>query len=339
MSGHKNSKQQFLDNLRNYVPLGSVLAVANDGHFFYSKWQELPEGLLGIDQSTKGIQHLRFLHFHRWVRVCVKRCTGSGDQCTLRVYLLPEDNGRRWVDREGGTSHPCRKSLKYLMEEIIDFSTQSWQGDHTGSRLRSLMQCFADLDREDSLFYIFNTIQSPMPDGIIDCRFSRDATAALLEPTENLGGLRTSMYPYQRRSAAAMVRREAKPAMSLDPRFETFVGPVGNTLYYDMETTTLLRDQRTYEEARGGILAETMGLGKTLICLAVMYVFQKHQLHLSYCAQKVPMIEACSAARCLPDRGNTDPTSSIVLPPKAIGRIFHLNTHRSSSQLGVKLAV
>lgn len=274
MPGHEDSnKRQFLGDLRNYVPLGSVLAVANDGNFFYSSWQELPEGLLGIHQSTNGIQQLRFLHFHRWVRVCVKRCTGCGHECTLRVYLLSDDIGRRWVDREGGTSHPCRKSLKYLMEEIIDFSTQSWRGGYTGSRLRPLEQCFADLDREDSLFYIFNTIKSPTPDDIIDCRFSGDAIAALLEPTENVCGLRTSLYPYQRRSAAAMVRREAKPVKSLDPRFETFVGPVGNTLYYDMETVTLLRDQRTYEEARGGILAETMGLGKTLICLAVMCVF------------------------------------------------------------------
>ena len=274
MPGHEDSnKRQFLGDLRNYVPLGSVLAIANDGNFFYSNWQELPEGLLGIHHTTKGIQQLRFLHFNRWVRVCVKRCTGSGDECTIRVYLLSDDYGRRWVDREGGTSHPCRKSLKYLMEEIIDFSAQSWRGDYTGSRLRPLEQCFADLDREDSLFYIFNTIKSPTPDDVIDCRFSGDAIAALLDPTENVGGLRTSLYPYQRRSAAAMVRREAKPVMSLDPRFETFVGPVGNTLYYDIETTTLLRDQRTYEEARGGILAETMGLGKTLICLAVMYVF------------------------------------------------------------------
>ena len=276
MSAHCNARKQFLGNLNNYVPLGSMYAVAQDGHFSYSLWQELPDGLLGLDQSTKGIQELRCLRVNSWVRILGKRCADGGHGFTLRIYLLSDDIGRRWVDRLGPTSHTCRRSLKYLMEEMVDFSAKSWNGDSTESRVRSLEQCFTDLDRDDSLFYIFNTISSPSPDETsINCRFSSDVMTNILD-SDYVGGLKTPLYPYQRRSAATMIRREAEPAKSLDPRLEAFKGPKGNTLYYDKETMALLKDERTYEEARGGILAETMGLGKTLICLAVILATKGH---------------------------------------------------------------
>lgn len=276
ISLHRDARKQFLGNLNNYVPLGSMLAIAENDHFSYSSWQERQDGLLGIDQSTKGVYQLRVLHFHSWVRILGKRCADDGYRCTLRIYLLSDDVGRRWVDREVPTSHLCRKSLKYLMEEIIDFSVKSWEGVCAGSRLRPLDQCFTDVNREDSLFYIFNTISSPAPDQTsVNCRFSSDAMAGVLD-SDDVAGLKTPLYPYQRRSAATMIRREAEPAKSLDPRLEAFEGPELNILYYDRETVTLLRDERTYEEARGGILAETMGLGKTLICLAVILATKGH---------------------------------------------------------------
>ena len=67
-----------------------------------------------------------------------------------------------------------------------------------------------------------------------------------------------------------MIRREVEPKRGLDPRFQALEGPTGQEFYYDRETGVLLRDKRTYEEARGGILGESMGLGKTLICLAMI---------------------------------------------------------------------
>lgn len=71
-----------------------------------------------------------------------------------------------------------------------------------------------------------------------------------------LPGLNTNLYPYQKRSAAEMVRRETQPLLRLDPRFEIIDGPTGQQFYYDEQTGFVLRDKQEYEEVRGGILAE-----------------------------------------------------------------------------------
>lgn len=74
--------------------------------------------------------------------------------------------------------------------------------------------------------------------------------------TELMPGLKTSLYSYQKRSAAEMVRRETQPLLRLDPRFENIEGPTGRRCYYNKNTGQLLGDKREYEDARGGILAE-----------------------------------------------------------------------------------
>ncbi|MCJ1472089.1 hypothetical protein MMC13_000736 [Lambiella insularis] len=73
-----------------------------------------------------------------------------------------------------------------------------------------------------------------------------------------------------------MIQREIKPARMLDPRLETLSGPTSETFYFDREACVLLSNRREYEEASGGILAETMGYGKTLICLAVILQTKGH---------------------------------------------------------------
>ncbi|KAL8710305.1 MAG: hypothetical protein Q9220_005075 [cf. Caloplaca sp. 1 TL-2023] len=73
-----------------------------------------------------------------------------------------------------------------------------------------------------------------------------------------------------------MIKREVEPVRALDPRLEIIECPNGGHSFYDRSTGIVLRQPRYYEEARGGILAETMGLGKTLICLAVVLTTKGH---------------------------------------------------------------
>ncbi|KAL8855128.1 MAG: hypothetical protein Q9221_000034 [Calogaya cf. arnoldii] len=73
-----------------------------------------------------------------------------------------------------------------------------------------------------------------------------------------------------------MIKREVEPIHALDPRLEKMDGPAGGKFFYDRTTGLLFRHSRRYDEARGGILAETMGLGKTLICLATILVTKGH---------------------------------------------------------------
>src|SRR5699024_6054037 len=52
--------------------------------------------------------------------------------------------------------------------------------------------------------------------------------------------------------------------------------PTGQQYYYDREKGSIVREKKMYSEACGGILAETMGCGKTLICLAVILATRGH---------------------------------------------------------------
>ena len=92
----------------------------------------------------------------------------------------------------------------------------------------------------------------------------------------SIRGTKTQLHQYQKRSAAEMIRRESEPLRRLDPSFEAIQGPTGQRFYYNSENQGIYRDPQEYEDARGGILAETMGFGKTLICLATILATKGH---------------------------------------------------------------
>ena len=154
-----------------------------------------------------------------------------------------------------------------LLNEV-DRSRLSWEGQNQSED--NVEQYNGESSNNDSLFYLFNTIPSPAArPSSVSCPISNEAIQSALYSDEQRG-LRTKLYPYQRRTVASMIKREVEPERALDPRFQSLDGPTGQEFYYDRETGVLLRDKRTYEEARGGILGESMGLGKTLICLAII---------------------------------------------------------------------
>ncbi|KAM0612106.1 hypothetical protein ACHAPH_001084 [Verticillium nonalfalfae] len=67
-----------------------------------------------------------------------------------------------------------------------------------------------------------------------------------------------------------MAMREAQPGETLDPRLLRVKDQAGEDWYYDAAAGVILREPRYYDGVRGGILAEQMGAGKTLICLALI---------------------------------------------------------------------
>ena len=86
----------------------------------------------------------------------------------------------------------------------------------------------------------------------------------------NVPGLVTELYPYQRRSAALMLQKESEPGKVLDPRLISLLDHEGSSWYLDSVAGTVLAEPRHYDGISGGILAEEMGAGKTIICLALI---------------------------------------------------------------------
>ena len=212
----------------------------------------------------------RILANANWVRVFARKHQWFGDLATLRVYVLPDDVGRRYVNRDHG--HLRSYMIKLL--DGLERSLLSWEGRNQNEN--HLERYTGESSNNDSLFYMFNTIPSPAArPPSVSCTVSNEAIQSVCECDE-LRGLKTKLYRYQRRTVASMIKREVHPERALDPRLQSLEGPTGQSFYYDRETGVLLRDQRTYEEARGGILGESMGLGKTLICLATIIATKGH---------------------------------------------------------------
>ncbi|XP_014552601.1 hypothetical protein COCVIDRAFT_41240 [Bipolaris victoriae FI3] len=241
-------------------------------------YHELPDEMKAII----GNEASRLLEAH-WIRLFLHNFTpGTAHfQSSVRVYLMPEDWGRRSIDRN---SKKLKAALRHLLKSI-DISTKAWYGDHDEKEIR-YFDSWADAELS-SLYYLFNKLPSPAPvPGEIRDRYTRAAINDLLESAnvsgweeygeQALPGLRTRLYAYQARSASAMLQKEAAPQLQLDPRLEVRSSPDGKKFYFGSRDGSFLHEPRYYETTRGGILAETMGLGKTVICLAVILASKYH---------------------------------------------------------------
>ena len=267
----------FLGDLNNYIPLGSIPTLLHDNVLsqFTHEWTEIYSPYTVLPQSHALAQHIDRLKGAGLVRLFFGLSFGHkhSNWGSLRIYYLPDDTGRSFLDR---TDQTVKKALKRLLS-YLDKTFASWEANFNAGELTDSEASPSSFGENDSLFYIFNTLKSPSPDTrLVRDIHTRSAIESILNISERLDGLKTTLYPYQRRSAAMMVQREAAPARRLDPRMEKLTGPTGVSYYYDNETGDLIRHKREYEEPRGGILAETMGYGKTLISLAVILATRGH---------------------------------------------------------------
>ncbi|KAB8346117.1 hypothetical protein FH972_023165 [Carpinus fangiana] len=227
------------------------------------KWQELTRQALEVRPMRYSSLHsdaVRLLEA-KWIKVERQRASASE---IWRIYYLPDDVSLASIPR---TSKILRRAFENVLMNL-DICQALWDGKESVHKVP--FELWATPDR-CSLFYIFNTLKSPEPsqESIKDSQHLA-VVKRLLALKSPCRGLRTSLYPYQRRAAAAMVQQETTPRLQLDPRLEARTAIDGTVYYYGPRDRTLLRYPRHYETVTGGILAETMGLGKTLICIATI---------------------------------------------------------------------
>ncbi|KGO78434.1 Helicase, C-terminal [Penicillium italicum] len=231
----------------------------------------IPAGVLGKFSSKPRYpdSEIALLEKHEWIRT-----RSLDDSDNVQVFVLPNAPQKKPLKRgkRGESENILLTHLKFVMS-MIDGSPKAWSGlvdAHAG-----LLANTQPDNEEESLYYIYNTLQEPKPnlDKITDLHSWR-AMDGLLK--NSVLGLKTKLHPFQRESAAVMVQREVQPALALDPRFQPWRGPTGLEFYYDKVSGSILRDKILYPEACGGILAESMGCGKTLISLAVILATRGH---------------------------------------------------------------
>lgn len=258
--------------LEKYLPLGCIrLGVTpkadspptvQDSEV--STWAEvdLRDEIFSVDHDIKSvIIASAALTRAYWIRAF--RQTAGTYPDIWRIYVLPNDVWYEGVDRRNRNLQKCMWSILAR----VNVSPEAWIGQDAVD-FEANFDPWATKDHS-SLFYIFNTLPSPAPNpDSIENPYLRYAVQRLLDKDDAPWGLKTHLHPYQRRAAAMMLQKEVTPSMQLDPRLERRTNPLRETFYYGPRDCVFWRSPRYYDTVQGGILAETMGLGKTLICIA-----------------------------------------------------------------------
>jgi hypothetical protein len=240
-------KPEYLDISDSYIPVGILKRYdiqSNSAPHLAPQDVDFPE------------TELKALEDHGWIRTQCHAYNDYPGWSYVQVYVLPDDCCRELIPRSGTA---LRRALRVIMSRV-DISSEGWEGIFTREELT--IQKNTEAPEDESLWYIFNTLATPNPD--VQCPkdpFGRRVMQQVLDETSfaapderpGLPGLKTSLYPYQRRSAAAMIQREIQPAAALDPRLRSCRTPNGLEYYYDKEEGVVLQDKRLYSEACGGM--------------------------------------------------------------------------------------
>ncbi|KAI2472083.1 SNF2 family N-terminal domain-containing protein [Annulohypoxylon bovei var. microspora] len=274
--------------LSNYIPAGclkipldrskqilfgtSIPSKPLDWEFFARDNDELPararlpthiqDALL----KHQFLQPVMGLWKSKWIQMSFCQINDSDSLGRIRMYILPQDVNRGVMI----VKNELTKATSTLLSRL-DYSPEYWNGEtNTTYQSHPAPHNQHSFEGEDtSLLSMFNNVPSPDPRSDLEPNPDiRDGMECLLQ--SDIPGITTKLFPYQGRSAALMLQREENPKRMIDPRFQSVLDQDGKAWYYDNVSGIALREPRYYDGVRGGILAEEMGTGKTLICLALI---------------------------------------------------------------------
>ncbi|KAJ6790380.1 hypothetical protein PWT90_04218 [Aphanocladium album] len=201
-----------------------------------------------------------------WAQLEYQISTSFDSMAILRVYLLADDVLRGSVSRTQGS---LLKARGRILSEV-DCSAQAWSGAEAPRPIeRNPFALYSTEKTETSLLELFNSIPSPSPDAaVVTDPFLQKVVKDVLKG--HIAGLKSELLPYQKRSTALMMQKEMYPGQVLDPRLLHLRDRNGQSWYLDPIAGSILREARYYDGVSGGILAEEMGTGKTIMCLALL---------------------------------------------------------------------
>lgn len=232
-----------------------------DGSRFFTQWRSTRPKHLSIEKRFRTAWHelVSYIDFSRgnWsgfdidnlLLVPVKQMSSveSGD---LRLSSNPKFHIKRW----------------YLNQKFINSTVE--QAD---SLAQKVSEAYNNIPSPDiSQYYGKSKIAEsnliPSAEEVIV-----QLVHNMLDGNTSVPGVKTQLYPFQIKSLSKMYERESLPEKTLIPNYMELKSPSGKLSYYfDIINSEFYLKPEVFQQPRGGILAENMGLGKTLICLSLI---------------------------------------------------------------------
>ncbi|GAA5943611.1 hypothetical protein JCM1841_004285, partial [Sporobolomyces salmonicolor] len=191
------------------------------------------------------------------------------NNAVLRIYLIPQDLPELWQPEyaKGRLKRPPSSTV-YPVLYSVRSSPSEWNGAIQSGDVPHLM----DEKDERSLLEIFHDIELPAeePSFVLDAPgdVKERLTCAVKEQPDDI---LTDLYPYQRASLAKMLARELAPQRTVPPMYlarQSLFDPAAN--YFVSLNGGVELSPALVQEPKAGILAEDMGVGKTLIIIALV---------------------------------------------------------------------
>lgn len=268
-------------------------------------WTWFDYGLLDLSSAQRSslspeIVALAFLTDYFYIRLTYKIIfLPSISVFCLRVYhtLADFDGYSKLAQLRPVTKAHVTKRIDQLrcLFSVMNFSPHSWDGKITPdssvvpmvsisercqtSSIDNILlflapnkldeQCTISQDNvTPRLIQIYRSLESP----VYNKDNSDPETEFLIQLVETgkIPGLKTQLYKYQIQSICKMLQVEMNPISTYAPHLVSLISKLNGMRYFINSTEyTFFAHPGVYAAPRGGILAEDMGLGKSLICIAL----------------------------------------------------------------------
>lgn len=237
-----------------------------DGARYIRQWRrKWLDQYLSREFKSHWLTLLRVLDFssHGW-QGCAPHCSIS-DLVTESSLILPLTNPEKYT---GSLQCPSSFHFSRWLHRQPYFLPESLQDDSLDAVVQRI---YDNVSVPDVSHYKDRAVKKKP--GLAT---SEDLITSLLNeyPSNSslLQGVTSNLYPFQVKSLCKMLEKETVVLREPVPYFKKFISPTGKPYYFDMLDSGFYRNAELYTLPRGGILAENMGLGKTLICLSLICV-------------------------------------------------------------------
>ncbi|KAF4608242.1 hypothetical protein EYR40_000586 [Pleurotus pulmonarius] len=196
-------------------------------------------------------------------------------EVTARVYLVPYDlsNVKGSLRKRPTTVlNPARRYLKALIP-MLSLNPAHWNSGCA----EDAMNPFHESPIPCTLAQIYSNLPSPNPQPTGPATGTIPKLLDFNFDIEEMLGLRSRLYQYQRQTVAQLIQRECGKTSVPDPLYVPIKSVAGTTFFFQPGTYEVLQERPMVVPTTGGILCEELGTGKTIMILALILA-TRHEL-------------------------------------------------------------